>query len=149
LSLPADIEVACFGHRARMTARALTRLFNARLQPLGLQITQFGLLVTISSGRHGSVAAMADRLDVEPSALLRNLKLLEARGLLTSEGGRGRNGRRLHLTEAGRALLERAAPLWAEVHAELASALGADETDTRAALARLEAAAVSVAKERS
>lgn len=149
MSIPADIEVACYGNRARLTARALTRLFNARLRPLGLQITQFGLLVTISRGAHGSVASMADQLDAEPSALLRNLKLLEERGLLRSEGGRGRGGRRLHLTEAGQAILQQAAPIWAQVHAELGAALGAKADETRAALARLEAAAAAINQERS
>ncbi len=56
------------------------------------------LLGVIARGQHGSVAAMAEEVGVEPSALLRNLKLLEARGLVAGEGGRGRGGRRLAVT---------------------------------------------------
>jgi DNA-binding MarR family transcriptional regulator len=139
-----DIGLICLGHRTRMASRAVSRVFNSRMRPLNLQITQFALLVTLASRRDEPIAAMADRLDVEPSALLRNLKLLEARGLVAGAGGRGRRGRRLQLTPQGEELLEAAQPLWAGAHAELAQALGGQIAQTREILTQLESAALSL-----
>jgi DNA-binding MarR family transcriptional regulator len=140
--LPADMAKICFGHRSRMTARAVTRAFNARLRPLNLQITQYTLLAAISMDGDRPIAALADELDLEPSTLQRNLKLLESRGLLTIDGGRGRNGRRHRITPAGFALLEAGVPIWTRIQADFASILGGRAEQTRAALAALERAAL-------
>ena len=145
--LPDNIGLVCLGHRTRMAARAVTRMLNQRLRPLNLQITQFTLLVDIAQGGTGSIASMSDRLDIEASALLRNIALLEGRGLVASEGGRGRNGRRLSLTPAGQALLQAAAPVWAAAQADLRVALGGESDETRRVLAELEVAALSLATE--
>ena len=140
--LPADMAKICFGHRSRMTARAVTRAFNARLRPLNLQITQYTLLAAISMDGDRPIAALADELDLEPSTLQRNLKLLEGRGLLVLEGGRGRKGRRLKVTPEGLALLEAGVPIWTRIQADFASILGGRAEQTRAALAALERAAL-------
>ncbi len=142
--LPDDIAKACLGLRARMAARAVTRAYNARLRPLNLQITQFTLLVSLAQGDDIPIEGLALRLDIEPSALSRNLKLLEARGLAASDGGRGPRGRRLVLTAAGERLLREATPIWAEVQADLARTLDGEADTVRAGLIRLEAAALEL-----
>ena len=140
--LPEDMAKICFGHRSRMTARAVTRAFNARLRPLNLQIPQYPLLAAISMEGDRPIAALADELDLEPSTLQRNLRLLADRGLLTIDGGRGRKGRRLAITPAGFALLEAGVPIWTKIQADFASILGGRAEQTRAALAALERAAL-------
>ena len=134
----------CLGHRSRKAARAVTRMFNQRLRPMGLNISQYVLLGVIAAGRTGSVAQMADEVGVESSALLRNLKLLEAKGLVASAGGRGRNGRRLTLTPAGAELIAANIPLWESAQADLAAALRGSAEATRAALLDLEQAAATL-----
>lgn len=144
MSLPADMSRLCFGHRSRMTARAVTRAFNARLRPLDVTITQYILLGTLTQAPDLSVAALADRLDLEPSALSRNLRLLEDRGLITSQGGRGPRGRRHTVTGAGLALLSAGVPIWTRIQADLAAALDGRADAVRDSLAALEDAALSL-----
>lgn len=139
-----DTSLICFGHRSRKAARAVTRAFNLRLKPLNLQITQFILLGMISRTEDLSIAALADEVGVEPSAVLRNLRVLEERGLISSEGGRGRAGRRLRLTDAGHALIAQSVPARRAVQEELTILLGPDADETRAALLRLERAALAL-----
>ncbi|MET3527095.1 DNA-binding MarR family transcriptional regulator [Phenylobacterium koreense] len=139
----------CFGHRSRKAARAVTRAFNQRLKPFGLNISQYVLLGVIARGEHRSVAAMAEEVGVEPSALLRNLKLLEARGLVAGEGGRGRGGRRLAVTPAGADLIEATIPSWRQAQADLASLLEGKADETRQALVRLERAAQALGRAES
>ena len=141
-----DMGRLCFGHRSRRAARAVTRAFNLRLRPLNLQITQFILLGAIARGQDQSIAAMADYVDVEASALLRNLRLLEQRGLIESEGGRGRKGRRFSITQSGLDLITAGVPLWVDAQADLARALHGSAAQTHAALADLEQAAQAMAK---
>lgn len=143
-SIPPNLGELCFGNQARLTARALTRAFNARLRPLNLQATQFALLATVNAGRADSIAAMAEELNIEASALLRNLQMLETRGLVTSEGGRGPLGRRLRLTGDGEAMLAAAYPVWSALQAELADAMGEHAASVRESLRRLGAAAAAV-----
>jgi len=134
----------CFGHRSRKAARAVTRAFNQRLKPLNLQITQFILLGAIAREGDRSIAALADDVGVEPSAVLRNLRILEERGLVSNLGGRGRGGRKLRMTEAGRALIAGSMPAWRQAQADLAALLEGRADETREALVRLERAALAL-----
>ena len=139
-----DMLWFCFGHRSRKAARAVTRAFNQRLKPFGLNISQYVLLGVIARGEHRSIAAMAEEVGVEPSALVRNLRLLEARGLVASEGGRGRSGRQLAVTPQGADLIEQTIPAWRRAQADLAARLEGDPDETRQALVRLEHAALAL-----
>ena len=139
-----DMLWFCFGHRSRKTARAVTRTFNQRLKPFGLNISQYVLLGVIARGEHRSIAAMAEEVGVEPSALVRNLRLLEARGLVAGEGGRGRGGRQLAVTPQGADLIEQTIPAWRRAQADLAARLEGDPDETRQALVRLEHAALAL-----
>ena len=139
-----DMLWFCFGHRSRKAARAVTRAFNQRLKPFGLNISQYVLLGVIARGEHRSIAAMAEEVGVEPSALVRNLRLLEARGLVASEGGRGRSGRQLAVTPQGADLIEQTIPAWRRAQADLAARLDGDPDETRQALVRLEHAALAL-----
>ena len=142
----AEMDAFCFGHRSRRAARAVTRAFNQRLRPLNLNISQFILLGVIARGVDRSVAAMAEEIDLEPSARLRNLKLLEERGLIAITGGRGRRGRRIAITQPGLDLITSGVPIWVKAQSDLAQALGGSADATRAALADLEQAAVGLEK---
>src|SRR5215468_10593608 len=85
-----DIARACFCLQSRMTARAVTRRYNAVLAPLGLEVTEFSLLGVLAYGRAASIAAIAERLAFERTTLVRNLKRMAERGLIAPAGGRGR-----------------------------------------------------------
>jgi DNA-binding MarR family transcriptional regulator len=139
---PSDAKLVCFGHRARMAARAVTRAYNSHLRPLNLQITQLSLLLAIEQDDTASIAVLADRLDLEASAVLRNLKILERRGLVANDGGRGRRGRRSSLTAQGKAMLAAAAPLWERAQSELTKGLNGRAEKTRTTLVNLESAAL-------
>jgi DNA-binding MarR family transcriptional regulator len=118
----------CLAQHSRMAARAVTRIYNARLRPLDLQITQYSLLIAAKLDRYDTLSGLAESMAVERTTLIRNVQLLEARGLVepTSEG-RGR-AKRLRLTPEGARILSEALPLWAAAQREIEAALGRDET---------------------
>ncbi|MGY6704379.1 MarR family winged helix-turn-helix transcriptional regulator [Roseinatronobacter sp.] len=143
----AQIMVAdCLCFRARRTARAITRAYDAALRPTGLQATQVTLMNAIALGPEGAqpMGRLSEVLALEISTLTRNLRALEKAGLVTI--GRSEADRRVRvarLTEAGTIRLADALPYWKQAHSEVVAALG---RDTAAALhAALDAASQAMA----
>jgi DNA-binding MarR family transcriptional regulator len=103
----------CFA--ARKAARQISRLYDAHLQPTGLRITQFLLLATLNEQQNVTVNGLAERLDVERTAMGKMVGFLERDGFVrvrpSPTDGRSRI---VELTSEGKALFERAAPLWLE-----------------------------------
>jgi DNA-binding MarR family transcriptional regulator len=117
-------EIACACTRARRAARTLTSLYDAALQPVGLQITQFSLLRTIDRLAPVNVSALAEAMLLDRSTLGRNLTVLERRGLLVLTGGADLRERALTLSSSARRLLRRAVPLWEEAQRTVGRGLG-------------------------
>lgn len=88
-------------YRALRTARALTRYYNLALKPVDLLGTQLSLMATVGEAGTSSVARLAEKLATDASTLTRNIAVLEGRGLLEPDTGRGRAGKRVSLTQAG------------------------------------------------
>jgi DNA-binding MarR family transcriptional regulator len=122
------IGKVCLALHARMTARLLSRAYEAALRPAGLKVPQFGILGTIGHGTSLSETALAERLGLERTTLVRNLKVLAQKGWIEPVAGEGRSLRH-HLTPAGRAKLEAAIPLWEKAQQTIESRLGAGDAD--------------------
>jgi DNA-binding MarR family transcriptional regulator len=101
---------ACFN--VRRTARAVTRLFDASLQPSGLRSTQFVILVAIRASGEPTLPALARALGVERSTLTRNLSGLERDGFVERVAGSGGRESTVRLTAAGLRKLGEGVPLW-------------------------------------
>ena len=109
----------------RKLTRRVTQAYDQSLAPAGLTITQYSLLAHLARGECASVSALADRVGMERTTLVRNLKPLVASGWVRY--GERRVGKRaaLELTPAGRARLRGAMPLWERAQDALALRLGA------------------------
>jgi DNA-binding MarR family transcriptional regulator len=118
------IEAECPGFQARVTARALTRYYNACFKPLGLTAEQFSLLVGIGANQEPTLAALASRAGVDTTTLSRSVQNLQQRALVRDGGGRGRAGKRLSLTPAGHRLMADALSVWDRAKTRLADRLG-------------------------
>ena len=120
------VETECPAFQARVTARALTRYYNACFRPLGITAEQFNLLVGIGGSHEPTLAELVARAGVDATTLSRSVKSLERRGLVRNHGGRGlgRAGKRLLLTEGGRRLMDESMAAWERARFRLADALG-------------------------
>ena len=126
-----DLEAigkACFALHARMTARLLSRIYDAALRPVGLKLPQFGILGAIGYGSPISETALAERLGLERTTLVRNLRTLVDKGWIEPIPADGR-GLRHRLTSEGEAALEAAVPLWAEAQERIESRLRESNPD--------------------
>jgi DNA-binding MarR family transcriptional regulator len=137
----------CFALQARKTANLLGRVYNAALEPLGLEISQFSTLCAVALEQSDSITELAAALGVERSTLTRNLKLLERDDLIVLSEREGRRSR-YRLTSKGRRMLLKALPLWGDVQERISAAMSdsaAPDRDLRTDLRLLRRAARAAA----
>lgn len=125
----------CLCLHAQRAARTLARRFDQAFRPLGITSGQFSLLNAMNRPAPPTIGAIAEVLAMDRSTVTANLKPLERMGAVAvSVDPDDRRGRRAALTEAGRALLARATPVWVEEHARVEAELGRDADELRAGL---------------
>lgn len=133
------VRDTCLCLHAQRAARAIARRFDEVFRPLGLTSGQFSLLMALNRPDPPPMAPVAALLAMDRTTLTANLKPLCRRGLVEILVGEAdRRSRRLALTEAGRAVLAAAVPLWEATQRELEGRLGdADPDVLRAGLSAL------------
>ena len=120
------LDLDCLAYATRRTGRAITNLFNARMSELELNVAQFGLLTAVSKMPGSTLAAIGDAMLIEESTLARNFLVMDKRGLVAAEGGRGRGGKHVRLTPAGAKLHAQALVVWRATNKNQAAALSDD-----------------------
>lgn len=126
VSQPLGIDQCnCFA--MRKANRQISRFYDAHLEPAGLRLTQFLTLAALNEVGSTPVHALAERLDIERTAMGKMVGFLERDGLVRIQPSPtdGRS-RMIELTEAGRRLHDEAAPLWNEAQRQFAQLNGAD-----------------------
>jgi DNA-binding MarR family transcriptional regulator len=120
------VEV-CAGVNSRLAARRITQFFDRELAGSGLSLAQLGLMAQIASASDDTLGALARRSGLDQSTLSRNLRTLEAEGLIEiAVTGSDLRRRAVWLTETGARQLEGAIPLWRKAHAKLSRHLPPD-----------------------
>jgi DNA-binding MarR family transcriptional regulator len=105
--------VLCHCSTLRTAARRATALYDSVMAPYGLRISQYGILVRLRRLGPMSLQSLAAEMVLDRTTMARNLAPLERDGLVTSEAEpRDRRVRRMSITKAGLALMQRAAPAW-------------------------------------
>jgi len=99
----------------RKAARQISRFYDAHLERSGIRITQFLTLAALNQLGSASVSTLAERLDIERTAMGKMVEFLQRDGLVTIKASPtdGRS-RLIELTEKGSRLHKKAAPLWEE-----------------------------------
>ena len=103
----------CFA--MRKAARQITRFYDAHLERSGIRITQFLTLAALNQLGSAAVSALAERLDIERTAMGKMVEFLQRDGLVTIKPSpTDARSRLIELTEKGSRLHKKAAPLWEE-----------------------------------
>ncbi|MEH2198616.1 MarR family winged helix-turn-helix transcriptional regulator [Nostoc sp.] len=118
------IENTCACFNLRKASRAVTQLFDEKLEPSGLLVTQLTILVAISILGSVAIGDLAEGLVMDRTTLTRNLKPPEREGLIQINPGEDRRVRVVTLTDKGRSVLAQALPLWQQAQADIVESLG-------------------------
>lgn len=118
------IDCNCFA--SRKAARLVTKLYEDHLSRVGLTSTQFSILVYVDEIGTVSMKDLVEALAMERTSVVRALQPLERDGFVVI-GPDQEDARRnvVRLTQAGRAKLAEAVPVWQQAQAEFESRFGA------------------------
>jgi DNA-binding MarR family transcriptional regulator len=124
------IRDACLCLHVQRAARALSRLFDDALRPVGLTSGQFSLLNALNRPTPPSIAPVAQLLAMDRTTLTAALKPLERDGLVAIARDPGdRRNRLLRLTDKGRETLATAIPIWRDLHGAIEAGVAGLEPD--------------------
>lgn len=126
----------CFAIRS--AARITSQFYDRHLAPSGLRTTQFSVLANLRRSGPLAINELANLMAMDRTTMGRALRPLEREGLVVIGPGRDGRTRALSLTEAGRARVREAAPLWRNAQASFEEHYGTQDAQAlRAALIRV------------
>lgn len=119
-----EVAGACACMQLRKTTRIISRLYDEKLKPTKLKVTQFTTLSVISQFPDLSFTKLADIMGMERTTLVRNLRPLERNGLIIASDEGYKRTRTVSLTDKGFALMSEAIPLWRDAQEEARKMVG-------------------------
>lgn len=115
----------CICLSVRKASRAISRLYDRALAPAGLTNGQLTLLAHAKLSGPWTMPDLAARLKTERTTLVRNIRLLQCKALLTFVEDVDENRERVVVTTSkGDTVLAQAMPYWARAQATLFEELG-------------------------
>ncbi|MCI2957912.1 MarR family transcriptional regulator [Agromyces atrinae] len=114
----------------RRAELAVQNLKDRQLRSIGMAASHYALLVSVSAEPGLAGAALARRLNVTPQAIASLVTRLEDRGWVERRAhARHTQVQELHLTDEGRAALEQADAIVADIEHQVITLLGASESE--------------------
>ena len=126
------VVATCLGYRTRKLARAVTRLYNDCLRPLGLNLTEMNLLAAIAAQGAVQPARLGRAMALEKSTLSRNSSRLVERGWVEVRDHPDGRGVLLAATARGNEMLLRAVPVWKQAQQQAQSLVAVALADLEA-----------------
>ena len=114
----------CIAGRLRMLSRIITGRYNEAFTVEGITSAQAGLLMRIFPQPGVRQTTLAKQLQIEKSAMSRDVALLQKNGWLTNNLRSG-----LFLTDEGAALAKRCHKVWKVLNTQIRDEIGSDAVD--------------------
>src|SRR3954470_255224 len=134
----------CVCFNLRCVTRAVTQHFDAEMRRHGIRPTQGSILAVLMAKESWNMAELSDRLGMDRTTLVRNLRPLQRDGFVQAVGGGRGNRVELAITAKGRKQIEKLTPAWKSAQSAVVKTLG--EKHWSAILSDLEAAALTLKK---
>jgi DNA-binding MarR family transcriptional regulator len=134
----------CVCFNLRRVARVVTQFYDAEMRRHGIRPTQGTILAVLRAKDSWNMAELSDRLGVDRTTLVRNLRPLQRDGLVEAVGGGRGNRVELTITNKGRKQIEKLTPAWKSAQSAAVKALG--DKRWSAILSDLETAALALSK---
>ncbi|MAO81206.1 MAG: MarR family transcriptional regulator [Nocardioides sp.] len=124
-----SVKTDCYCTSLRVAARRASAIYDRALEPVGVNVAQWGLLRRLPppDAEPITIQALAERAELERSTVARNVRVLVKLGLVEMTTSRDdRRASALRLTENAVAVTAEALPLWRSAQAEIEEILTAD-----------------------
>lgn len=122
------VQAECIYTRARQATRLLSRIYDERMRPTGLQGSQFTVLIgaTRFGERGAPVGKLAEKLVMDRTTLTRILGPLEKGGFVrVARSPADARLKVILLTRQGERAIDAGMPLWEQAQDEVRARLGA------------------------
>ena len=116
----------CTSFNLRKATRMVSQFYAEAMKASGLKGTQFSLLSVATSTGPISMTRLAGEMAMDRTTLTRNLKPLEAKGLIFVRPGADRRERVVTVTGEGEEILALALPMWRKAQNAMIDRLGDD-----------------------
>ena len=117
-------EIFCYCIRLRRAANTVTDFYDRMLEPFGVSVNQFFLLISLARYAGMGTGRLAGIVGLEKSTLVRSLQPLIKEGWVEDCAPAGSRAHSWRLTAAGKSLLASAMPVWEKAQAKVLTALG-------------------------
>jgi DNA-binding MarR family transcriptional regulator len=122
---PAKPDIGLCAHaNLRKAMRVVSQAYDAALRPCRLKATQFTLLAVLAGRGEMPLTKLSDILVMDRTTLSRNLKPLLAQGFLEIGREKDERIRLVSITQSGRDIVDRGAPLWRDAQSRVVDGLG-------------------------
>ncbi len=119
------MKTKCYCTSLRIAARKVTALYDAALEPVGVNVAQFGMLRRIERAGEVSITELGRLCELDRSTTGRNVKVLERMSLVKTLPGRDHREAMVSLSSGGRRALAEGDRHWRSAQAEIEAKLGA------------------------
>lgn len=119
----------CYCINLRRAANVVTESYDRMLQPIGLTVNQYSLLINISRLEACSVSDLAGYVGLDRTTLVRSLKPLLGLGYIEDISEKGQRNRQLQVTKAGQQILQQGEVLWRKAQSELEQKVGKEKLE--------------------
>lgn len=117
-------QTSCYCLKMRRAGSDLTRFYDKQLEPSGVTVSQYSLLLNISLAEQGTIKELADMAELDRSTLARNIKPLFKKNLVYDAKEDGARNSKIALTAEGEKALEQAKLLWSNAQRLVQEKLG-------------------------
>lgn len=116
----------CYCTNLRRSANAISDFYDNALKNAGLTVSQYYLLINLSRLGKANITHWAQRVGLDRSTMVRNIKPLESRGLIEKTEGHGKT---FTLSENGKKALSEAVVIWNETQKKIKNFLGEEDSE--------------------
>lgn len=113
----------------RRASAAITKIYDEKLAPSGLTVSQYSILRHIQYLAPVSVSDLAINIRLDRTTLVRTLRPLETASLIIDISQKGTRNRQLQLTEKGLEKIMEAEHLWKEAQSLIEQKIGKENIE--------------------
>lgn len=117
-------DIPCLCINVRRAANAITAFYDNAMAQTGITVPQYSLMSNLQKMGSANISALADKVHLERSTLLRNLKPLKAAGYIVDNAKKGARDACLSLTTKGIDIVITASPFWEKAQNEVRATIG-------------------------
>jgi len=119
---------ACYCTNVRKASRVVTRLYDEVLNKTGIRSTQLIILMELYCLEETTISGLADKLVMDASTVVRNLRPLVKMDFIEMKSGRDRRVKMVFLTQKGYDMVHEGLHHWQVAQQKVSDALQSSES---------------------